>query len=283
MIKNNIRKKVTSIITLGIFALQCFPLAVLGATDSCIAPLLKFNASVIDSLEKRLSELRGISLANDGYITRLYSTEAPVKLKWDLGVRLVNKTKNYLIEDLMVLGKTTQKNSGHPKKTPQLNLNYSWLPTGPSIQQLASAELKSDGYYVMNKRDNNILLVSTKRQDFSATGGVNEFYDAIWLSNVTGNIEIGQKVQFEVDGVVLQSYPGQAQAKNVSVLIVPQPKKAKLTTEEALKRALLSDQVEENNVMVLKSIKFNVQSAEWQINLKDTIFEQEYNFTVNDQ
>jgi hypothetical protein len=283
MIKNNVRKKITLIITLGVFALQCFPLAVIGATDSSIAPLLKINASVIDSLEKRLNELRGISLANHVSIKSIYSTDAPVKLNWDLGVRLFNTAKEHLIEDLKGLGKTTQKNSGQPQKTPQLNLNYSWLPAGPSIKKLASPELKSDGYYVMNKKDNSILLVSTTRQDFSATGGVNEFYDAIWLSNVPGNIDIGQKVQFEVDGVVLQSYPGQAQAKNVSVLTVPKPEKAKLTTEEALKRALLSDQVEENGVMVLKSIRFNVQSAEWQINIKDTIFEQEYNLTVDDQ
>ncbi|KNY27586.1 DUF3221 domain-containing protein [Pseudobacteroides cellulosolvens] len=149
--------------------------------------------------------------------------------------------------------------------------------------QIATTEIKIDGCYVMDRKDNRILIVSTEKQDFSSTGGVKEYYDATWVSNVPSDIEIGQKVQFEIDGVTLTTYPGQAKAKDVSVITIQKPETSNLSVEEALKRTLMSDKVDRNKVLVIKSIKYFKQSDDWQIDLKEALGDKDVSISINDK
>ena len=143
-------------------------------------------------------------------------------------------------------------------------------------------ESKHDGYYVMNKKDNRILVVSTEKKDFSSTGGVKEYYDATWLSNITNEIKIGQQVQFEIDGMVLDSYPGQAKAKEVSVVPILKPEASRLSVDEAVNHALTSSEVDRNKVMVVISIRYYQESKVWEIDLKETMGDREFTIRVND-
>lgn len=177
-----------------------------------------------------------------------------------------------LVIVLMVTGcSKNQSSSGNE------NIN-----TPITSSQTKFIELKQDGYYVMDKKDNRILLVSTEKQDFSSTGGVNEYYDAIWLSGFQGDIQIGQRVQFELNGPVLTSYPGQGEAKSITPDPVQKPEVSKLSVEEALERALNSDEVDRNKVLVITSIKYFEDSKKWQVDLKETMGDRELNIEIID-
>lgn len=121
--------------------------------------------------------------------------------------------------------------------------------------------------YIMDKRDGRILVVSPEKQDFSSTGGMSEFYDAIWFSKPPDTAEIGMKVKVWYE-IVLQSYPGQAEVTHLEIIPSPKPKGAKLTESEALAKALSTQRI--NRVVTVKSIEYSSKSNEWIIELKDT-------------
>lgn len=50
--------------------------------------------------------------------------------------------------------------------------------------------------YVVKKEGGRILVVDSNPQDFSSTGGVEEFYNAIWFSKTPMSIEVGLQVRF---------------------------------------------------------------------------------------
>src|SRR5690625_1173771 len=61
--------------------------------------------------------------------------------------------------------------------------------------------------YVMEKADGRILVISKEAQDFSDTGGISNFYDAIFLRNAPDDVEVGHEVRVWYDGPVEESYP----------------------------------------------------------------------------
>jgi hypothetical protein len=57
----------------------------------------------------------------------------------------------------------------------------------------------------------------------SSTGGVKEFFDAVWISNIPQDVKVGQKVQVWFEGAVATSYPGQAMTNKISILPSNEP------------------------------------------------------------
>ncbi len=124
--------------------------------------------------------------------------------------------------------------------------------------------------YVMNKSDQGILVVSTEAQDFSETGGVSEFYDAIWFSGEAediGKISVGDKVKVWYD-VVMESYPGQSTAERIEVIPSAQPEGANLTEAQAIANALKDEQLEESNPYAVKAISYIQNEGIWKVELK---------------
>jgi hypothetical protein len=149
------------------------------------------------------------------------------------------------------------------------------LGCGPIQENEVSDSIQSDAPdyeagitgYIMDKRDGRILVVSPEKKDFSSTGGMSEFYDAIWFSNPPNIAEIGMEVKVWSE-LVLQSYPGQAEVTHLEIIPSPKPKGAKLTESEALAKALSTQRI--NRVLTVKSIEYSSKSNEWFIELKDT-------------
>lgn len=122
--------------------------------------------------------------------------------------------------------------------------------------------------YVMQKDNKRILVISQRAQDFSSTGGVNEYYDAIWFSNAPNAVEVGDKVKVWYD-IVAESYPGQSEAKHIEVISSQKPNGANLTESEALKKALASEKIKAKDLTVLKSIVYDKQADRWNVELKE--------------
>lgn len=133
--------------------------------------------------------------------------------------------------------------------------------------------------YIVKKEGSRILVVDSEPQDFSSTGGLKEFYNAIWFSNAPENVEIGEKVQVWFD-VVMESYPGQSEAKKVLVLPNVKPEGADLSEAEAIREALTSPQINTNEVTVIKAAKYDAKSDVWDIHLKQG--EEEFHVQVDD-
>ena len=136
--------------------------------------------------------------------------------------------------------------------------------------------------YVMAMENGRILVVNPDAQDFSATGGVKEFYNAIWFSNVPQDIKLGERVNVWYD-LVMESYPGQSEVKHIEVIPSEKPEGVNLTEAEALSKALTSQEINANEITVVKDIAYNNKTNKWNINLKQIWSDEIYNIQVEDK
>lgn len=128
--------------------------------------------------------------------------------------------------------------------------------------------------YVTKQEEGRILVVASEPQDFSATGGIDEFYNAIWFKNVETDVQIGDqvKVWFEF---VMESYPGQSEATHIEVISADTPDNAMLTEAEALRKALLSQKISEDELVAVKAVKYDSEGKNWHISLKNIMSQEE--------
>lgn len=123
--------------------------------------------------------------------------------------------------------------------------------------------------YVMDREGERILVVDDEAQDFSSTGGVSEFYNAIWFSKAPSEIKEGDFVKVWFD-MVAESYPGQSEAIKVEVVEQEKPKGANLTKSEALHKLLTSDEFKKD-LYGVSSIEYNEKEDTWNIALKNLL------------
>jgi hypothetical protein len=135
--------------------------------------------------------------------------------------------------------------------------------------------------YVMDKQNEGILVVSHEAQDFSSTGGVEAYYNAIWFSNAPKDIRVGDQVKVWYD-FVRESYPGQSEIKHIEVVSSSKADGADLTESEALSEALTSPQIKSNGLYAVKSIAYDKQADIWNIEIKEIGEENSYHIQIQD-
>lgn len=140
--------------------------------------------------------------------------------------------------------------------------------------------------YVLGIRDHQMLVVSSKAKNFESTGGVKEFYDAVWFSNAPKNIKIGQKVQVWFD-VVLESYPGQSNAEKVKVLKSKTYAGSKLTEADVIKKVVHDQSNKMKELMIptiiIKSIEYDKQSHRFTVQIQDPDGKQKWHYLFEDK
>lgn len=114
--------------------------------------------------------------------------------------------------------------------------------------------------YIVRKEDDSMLVVSSMPKDFSASGGMKSFYDAIWFSNAPEDVEVGQKVQVWYR-TVKESYPAQSSANKVRVLPGMKPNGADLSENQAILKALQSRNI--NGVPAIKQVDYDSGTDTW--------------------
>jgi hypothetical protein len=115
--------------------------------------------------------------------------------------------------------------------------------------------MKMEGY-VIEKQSNQMLVVNPNPKEHT---------DAVWFSNIPNSIEIGDKVTVSFD-IILESYPGQAEAKEVNVHESNKPQGADLTEAEALQKALAEIKV---NTPILSGLQYMKDSDTWRIEVRN--------------
>lgn len=141
-------------------------------------------------------------------------------------------------------------------------------------QKLGTPDLTG---YVVGKSDNSILVVAVEKQDFSSTGGVDEFYEAISFRGDIGEVKLGDHVKVWHTGEVAESYPGQAELAKVEVIPPEEIEGAKLNTQEVLQKVI---QLKEDRTVVIKSIEYQAEKEIWQVEVTSINSEEDRNSEV---
>lgn len=135
--------------------------------------------------------------------------------------------------------------------------------------------------YAMAFEQGRILVIDPIAKDFSSTGGVDEFYNAIWFSNIPEDIKTGDKVKVWFD-MVAESYPGQSAAIYLEVIPSTKPDGADLNESDAINKALLSEKIDSIWATVVKSIEYKHETDVWKIELKEILGDKIYNIEIKD-
>lgn len=119
--------------------------------------------------------------------------------------------------------------------------------------------------YVLDKKEEEILVVSSEAKDVNDNGNA-DYYSALWGSHAPNSVEVGDQVEVWVDGGVDESYPAQAKIGEINVVSNKKPTEAKLTEAEAIRRAL--NKIEKTKrVPVVKSTNYSEEKDSWIIRI----------------
>lgn len=128
----------------------------------------------------------------------------------------------------------------------------------------SSAELVG---YITKLENQRALVVSPISREINQTR--KEFYEAIWVSNMPQNVEIGQYVNVWFEGTIATSYPAQGKASKVTIVKIHKPEKAILSQDEVIRKALLNKDISSINIFVINEVVYDGNSDDWTIRYKD--------------
>ncbi|KKI93272.1 hypothetical protein WQ54_05425 [Bacillus sp. SA1-12] len=129
----------------------------------------------------------------------------------------------------------------------------------PGTNEKPSTPAMQTEGFVVEKSTKAVLVVNPNLKDNDKN------YGPIYFSNTPDTLEIGDKVIISFD-ILMESYPGQAEAKEVKVLESHKPAGADLTEAEALEKAMGSTNV---NSRILSKFEYNHDTDSWIIETKD--------------
>lgn len=146
--------------------------------------------------------------------------------------------------------------------------------TDPQVQQENEAELfPAGGGYVVDVGEQGVLVVSPEKEDYSATGGDDAYYEATYYSDAPeeNEVKVGMYVNIWMakGSTVMTSDPGQAQAARIEIEDEVQPEGAELTRSEAVRRALEQTDIGEHAVPVVSGADYDAEQHLWIVELLD--------------
>ncbi|WP_181186083.1 DUF3221 domain-containing protein [Alkalicoccus urumqiensis] len=92
--------------------------------------------------------------------------------------------------------------------------------------------------YVTEIDGDRMLVVEEEPEDYSDTGGLETFYDAIWFEGTPEELLPGDFVHVWAEGAIAESYPGQGTAERASIIQPEEYSGAELDEQQALELAL---------------------------------------------
>lgn len=141
-----------------------------------------------------------------------------------------------------------------------------------SVQTQANTP-SEDGFtgYVVQRKDDSILVVDPAYEDFSANGGESRYYPAKWFSNAP-DPQIGSYVEIWTDGSPeIEPYPGRARAETIAVACPATPDGAHLSEADAIRAGLYSSDVEKVSTPVIEDVQFYQDAGTWTIRIRDAM------------
>lgn len=121
--------------------------------------------------------------------------------------------------------------------------------------------------YITKLESQRALVVSPISKEINQMR--KEFYDAVWVSNMPPDVEVGQFVHVWFEGAIATSYPAQGKASRVSYSNIQKPEKADFTQDAVIRKALLNKDISSINVLAIKEVSYDEKSDVWTIRYKD--------------
>ena len=136
-------------------------------------------------------------------------------------------------------------------------------PTTTYPEQPFTTTPSTEGSYVMEIGEGQMLVVDAKQRDF----GSGDFYDAVYYGypDAANDLKVGQRVKVEASGPIAESYPGQGSAKYVEVLPEYKPDQAKLSESEVIGKVIQQAKKKLEGMVIIRSITFNEKTANWKV------------------
>lgn len=141
-----------------------------------------------------------------------------------------------------------------------------------SVQTQANTP-SEDGFtgYVVERKDDSILVVDPAYEDFGVNKGESRYYPAKWFSNAP-DPQIGSYVEIWTDGSPEnEPYPGQARAETIAVSSPATPDGAHLSEEDAIRVGLYSSDGEKVSIPVIEDVQFYQDAGTWTIRIRDAM------------
>jgi hypothetical protein len=129
-------------------------------------------------------------------------------------------------------------------------------------------EPSKEGSYVMDLSEDYLFAVSVQSQDFSKTGGEEEFYGAAHFSfpGASKKLKVGQRVKIEAAGPIKASYPGQGEALYVTVLPEYKPADSNLSESQVVSKAITeAKKTSGKQLLIIQDLSFNGDSKQWTV------------------
>lgn len=135
---------------------------------------------------------------------------------------------------------------------------------------LMSEEPKAEGFigYITKMDGERMLVVSSEPADFSSKGGIFGYYAAVWftMDDPPHPLEVGMKVKVQFD-MLLDSYPQQGKAERMDLYMQQKPKGAVLDEDEAIRKAMESFELLEEQFAIITNTAYNAESSLWIVSL----------------
>ncbi|MGM0877173.1 MAG: DUF3221 domain-containing protein [Bacillota bacterium] len=133
--------------------------------------------------------------------------------------------------------------------------------------------------YVFKKETDKILVVNPEPREVADGKMMN---DAVWFSNDPETVEIGDRVHVTYE-FVLESYPGQSEAIEITVQDNKKPEGADLTESEALRKTLKKNASKITQSRILSKLEYEKTSDTWNIEVIDMMDDLTVDISVEDK
>ncbi|NUU76007.1 DUF3221 domain-containing protein [Paenibacillus xylanilyticus] len=139
--------------------------------------------------------------------------------------------------------------------------------------QPPSDDPKEKGFtgYVVDRKEDSILVVSPEYEDFGSNGGASRYYPAKWFSNAP-DPQVGSYVEIWTDGgPENEPYPGRARAESIAEYTAATPDGAKISEADAIRGGLYLPDGERISVPVIEDVEFQADTGTWKVRMRDAM------------
>lgn len=125
--------------------------------------------------------------------------------------------------------------------------------------------------YVVDRKENSILVVNPEYEEIGTNGKTSKYYPAKWFSNVPDS-QIGTYVEVWTDGgPENEPYPGRARAESIAEYAAATPDGAKISEADAIRGGIYLSDGEEISLPVIEDVEFHADTGIWTVRMRDAM------------
>ncbi|MBT2661725.1 DUF3221 domain-containing protein [Bacillus sp. ISL-45] len=127
-----------------------------------------------------------------------------------------------------------------------------------------------EGDYIMQLSKDGLLAVSAQGRVYNkATGELQFGATHFSFPEAAKKLKIGQRVEVEADGPIMESYPGQGGALYVTVLPEYKPAGANMSESQVIRKAMTeAKKTSGDELLIIRDISFNPEASAWTVNFQ---------------